>query len=203
LINGGIPPTPWWLVFASAFALIAAVAVRQVVTGESLVTLVFGAPAVLGVIGVIGVVLYNVHSASTQHHVSYYGQNLGDAVAAFSLVALALLLADALSRHAPRLRESRTTAVLVGLAAILASVAVFQVDGYVGPGSKTLASNQAALGFQTRPQWSDFDHTLDPLADTFLTSVDAVRVRSAASGAFPETWSYVDIENLDVFGQDS
>ncbi len=205
-INGGIPPTPWWLVFASAFGLIAGLAIRHVVTGDQLITLVFGAPAVLGTLGVIGVMAYNISSSAKPNApgtVGYYGQKLGDAVAAFALVGLALLLADALARSAPRLRVSRFQGAMVGLAAVLASVAVFQVDGYVGPKLQTIGGSQPAPGFLTAQQWTRLDHGLDPLAGAFLDAADATRAKSKELGVFPETWSYIDIENLDLFGESS
>ena len=186
--------------FASTFALIAAVAVRQVATGESLPTFVFGLPAVLGVAGVIGVIAYNL-AASTANPptVSYYGQKLGAAMIAFSFVGLALLFADAVSTFAPRMRASRSRSrvLLVGLAAVLTCVAVFQIDGYVGPGTTTVALNQSAVGFQTHQLWTHFDHSLDPVGNSFLDAADNTRVRAKESGVYPEQWSYIDIEGLD------
>ena len=41
------------------------------------------------------------------------------------------------------------------------------------------------------------DQPLDPLADSFLDSVDSTRARIAQTGELPETYSYVDIEGLD------
>ena len=195
LITGGIPPTPWWLVFASSFALVAAVALRQVLTRESLPTLLLGAPALFGAVGVIALIAYEL--GQPQGVVSYYGEKAGDALAAFSLVGLALLLADALSKIVPRLVGSRVQAVLVGVAAVLASVAVFQVNGYVGPRQSEIATGQAAPGFLAHAQWTSLPHTLDPIADSFLDSVDGTTARLAQTGGLPETYSYADIEGLD------
>jgi hypothetical protein len=199
LTNGGIPQTPWWLVLAATLALIAAVAVRQVITHETVISFVFGAPAIAGGLGVIALVAYELSSTPVGGvaAVSYYGEKLGDVVAAASLVALALLLADAMSRITPQLRQSRSRGVLVGLAAVLAGVAIFQINGYVGPRQQTLTQGQAAPGFVAQQHWSRFDASGDPLADSFLDAVDSTRAQIAQTGELPESFSYVSIEGLD------
>ena len=191
LINGGIPTMPWWLFVASTLMFIAAVAVRQVVTGDKLTTFVFGTPAVFGLVGVYW------YEVATNGYVSYYGEKLADAATALSLVGLAIFLAEVLSKYTPQLRQSRSRIALVGLAAVLTAVAVFQINGYVGPRQQTVASGQAAAGFVTYTQWMDQTATLDPLADSFLDAVDATRQRIAQTGELPEMWSYVDLEGLD------
>ena len=101
------------------------------------------------------------------------------------LVGLALFLADALARLAPQLRGSRSHVAMVALAAVVTSMAVFQIDGYAGPSAKTLAAGQAAPGFDAHEQWSAQDTILDPLADSFLDSrrLDARAAR--ADGELP------------------
>ena len=195
LINGGIPTMPWWLFVASALAFIAVIALRHAITGDRLTTFVFGVPAVFGTLGVIGVYWYEVSQPGGA--VSYYGEKLADAVTALCLVGLALFLADALSRGARHLRLSRSQYVTVGFAAVLIAVAVFQINGYVGPSQKTVADGQSAAGFQAYTEWMSQNSLLNPLADNFLDSVDATRVRIAQSGELPETWSYIDVEGLD------
>ena len=199
LTNGGIPQTPWWLVFASTFALLAAVVVRHVLTHETVVTFVFGAPAVAGGLGVIALIAYEIASTPFGQvaAVSYYGEKLGDVVAAVSLIGLALLLADAVSRFTPQLRESRSRALLVGMAAVLACVAVFQVDGYVGPRQQTLTNGQAAPGFMAHDHWSRLDTTTDAAAGSFLDAVDSTNAQIKRTGAVPESFSYVDLGDLD------
>jgi len=118
-------------------------------------------------------------------------------VTALCLVGLALFVADALARYMPQLRRSRSRVVLIGLAAVLGAVAVFQINGYVGPRQQTVAAGQGALGFQTYTQWMAQDRTLDPLADRFFLAVDATRARIAQTGELPETWSYIDTDGLD------
>jgi hypothetical protein len=194
LINGGIPTMPWWLFVASTLAFVAAIVMRHVVTGDKLTTFVFGIPAVGGGLGVIGVYWYEIASHG---YISYYGEKLADAVTALCLIGLALFVADVLSRYTPQLRQSRSRVVLVGLAAVLMAVAVFQINGYVGPRQQTVAAGQAAVGFQTYTQWMAQDTTLNPVADSFFDSVDATRTRIAQSGELPETWSYIDTEGLD------
>jgi hypothetical protein len=194
LINGGIPTMPWWLFVASTLAFIAAIVMRHVVTADKLTTFVFGIPAVGGGLGVIGVYWYEIASHG---YISYYGEKLADAVTALCLIGLALFVADVLSRYTPQLRQSRSRVVLVGLAAVLMAVAVFQINGYVGPRQQTVAAGQAAVGFQTYTQWMAQDTTLNPVADSFFDSVDATRTRIAQSGELPETWSYIDTEGLD------
>ena len=187
LTNGGIPPTPWWLVLGATFTLIAAVVVRQILTHETLVSFVFGAPAIAGGLGVIALVAYEIASTPPGGvaAVSYYGEKLGDVVAAASLIGLALLLADAMSRAAPHLFVSRSRALLVGLAAVLGCVAVFQLDGYVGPRMVTLTGGQAAPGFVAHEHWSRFDSTGDPAADAFLDAVDSTRRAGRANRSAP------------------
>ena len=132
--------------------------------------------------------------------IGYYGEKLGDAVGAASLVALALLAADALARVAPQLRESRARIALVGLAAVLASASVFQIAGYVGPGQQTLAKSglPSAPGFQAHEHWDTFDKSSDSVADTFLDAVDSTGLTIKQTGELPEEWSYIDLEGLDA-----
>jgi hypothetical protein len=199
LINGGIPQTPWWLVFAATFGLIAAVVVRQIVTRETVISFIFGAPAVAGGVGVIALIVYEIAStkAGQVAAVSYYGEKLGDVIAAASLIGLALLLADAMSKLTPHVRESRSRQWLAGVAAVLVCLAVFQIDGYVGPGQKTLTGGTAAPGLLARQHWSNFDKSADPLADSFLDAVDSTRAQIKQSGIPPESFSYIDIDGLD------
>ena len=161
----------------------------------------FGVPAVLGGVGVIGVIAYNISSHARGTSVGYYGEKLGDAVAAVSLVGLALLLADALSRSAPQLRAC----ALAGAArrprrgAGVASRCSRSTATSGRSHDRRSPAGQAAPGIR-RPTSSGprLDHTLDPVGDSFLDAVDATRARDRAdAGVLPEQYSYIDIEGLD------
>lgn len=183
LARGGIPAVPRWLVLASTAALSAAAVLRRATTGERAVS---AAVCSLGLVGIMAVVAVVAYQVASEGQVMYYGEKLATGVAAACLIALTLLVAEWVARH----RRSSTAV------AVLASIAVLQLTGYVGPQWRRLAAEQAASGFRAHEEWMTSPRRKGEELVRMLATAEALQVERAAPGA-DARWCYIDIDRAE------
>ena len=179
--------TPWWLVRRFRRSrFIAAIAVRQVLTGDQLTTFVFGAA---------GRARRRRRDRRASGTRSRSRQRRGEllrrearrrrdrAVASSGSPCSSPTRSPGVRRHLRRLavavRDSSASPPC------LIAVAVFQIDGYVGPEPEDARRRPGRAGLQTLRAVVSQNSLLDPLADNFLDSVDSTRARIAQSGSYP------------------
>ena len=123
-------------------------------------------PLCSATVGVIGVVAYNI-SSTPDHTVGYYGQKLGAAVSR-SRSSVSRCSSPMRSRGTRRRLQPRRVRVACWSASPRSwrRVAVFQVDGYVGPRQQTIAANAGRARIPDARNSGPVSITsLDPLAD--------------------------------------
>ena len=140
------PGTPWVLVGLSIAGLLLFVTVRRFRDEDGgLGLLLLAAPAVLGALGVLFLV---ASEYSVSNRVSYYGHKFATGVYGMCLVVLITALVTSFATS--KLRR-RLPTVAVAALACLASIALLEIDGYVGPfaNPNAIYPTQAKSGFQS------------------------------------------------------
>lgn len=189
---GGVIPVPWGLLVVCGAGLGALVVHRHVVSGDRAVTLVVGAPAYLGLGGLVLVLGYEVLSKGA---VSYYGQKLAVGVFVVDLLVLACLVAERLAQGDRRGRMSRPVMTTI---ALLAAVVALEIDGYVGPASRTLAASDVAAGVVSHEVLTAQPKT-SPGAAAMLGAARDAQEHEAPSKKSAGKWWYVN-PGFGVYG---
>lgn len=135
------PGTPWVLVVLSIVGLLAFVIVRRFTVRDRGLGFL-AAPALIGAAGVLFLVASEV---SVSSRVSYYGHKFAAGVYGMCLVVLLAVVASTFATST--LRRRLPTAAMAALACV-ASVALLEIDGYIGP-SANLNSTTLATGFKS------------------------------------------------------
>ena len=120
------PGTPWVLVVLSIAGLLLYVIVRRL-RGRDRSLWLLAAPAVFGALGVLFLVASEL---SVSSRISYYGHKFAAGVFGMCLVVLMTVLVGSFATS--KLRR-RLPTVATALLACLASIALLEIDGYVGP----------------------------------------------------------------------
>ena len=120
------PGTPWVLVVLSIAGLLIFVIVRRFRVGDGSLGLL-AAPAVIGALGVLFLVAEEIRESD---RVSYYGHKFAAGVFGMCLVVLTTVLVSSFATS--KLRR-RLSTVATAAFACLASIALLEIDGYVGP----------------------------------------------------------------------
>jgi hypothetical protein len=185
----GVWSSPPWHLLILSLALLAAIAIyRQSVHTDWATNVILGWTSIAGGGVIMVVAVYETHSASV---VAYYGQKLATAVFGVCLLVLACVLVSDVANNSSRRKLSKPAALI---ASVLISVAVLQIDGYVGPFPGALQSSSNAVGIYTH----------DMLRSVPLQSPDAERLINAAelSSNKPGQWWYIDpMEGSSQFGK--
>lgn len=145
-VNGTLPLPPWGLVIACIAALLLVALVRQSARSDYTTNLIIGLPAALAGIAVISLVAYTSSSAGA---VTYYGVKISAGMLGVCLALLAMVLGSDLA--ASKFRRSLPQ-VSAGVMAAILTIAVLQIDGYVGPASVALKSSYTAPGINVRDE---------------------------------------------------
>jgi hypothetical protein len=137
------PGTPWVLVGLTIAGLLIYAAVRQFTVGDRALGLVAATAAVAA----LGVVFLVASEFVAANHVSYYGHKFAAGVYGMCLVVLTAVLVSSFATS--KLRR-RLPTVAVAVLACLASIALLEIDGYVGPfvNPNSIYPTQAKTGFQ-------------------------------------------------------
>ncbi len=125
--NGGAPIPPWGPLFFSIAALIAVGIIRQRLRPNLPTNLVIISPAVLGILMFVAAAWYE---RSTVGAVVYYGQKFGSALFAICCIVLVTVVSNDLATMKVRQRLGLPAALV---ASVFVTLAVLQIDGYVGP----------------------------------------------------------------------
>lgn len=104
--------------------------------------------------------------------------------------SFAVLRSQTLERLGGRHRRSSTAV------AVLASIAVLQLTGYVGPQWRRLAAEQAASGFRAHEEWMTSPRRRGEELVRMLATAEALQVERAAPGA-DARWCYIDIDRAE------
>ena len=141
------PGTPWVQVVLSIIVLLLLLLVLMRFKGRKENLGLLAAPAVIGGLGVLVLVASEIRASN---HVSYYGHKFADGVFGMCLVALVTVLVSSFATS--KLRR-RLSAVAVAALACLASVALLEIDGYVGPFA-SVDNTALATGFRSHKLFS-------------------------------------------------
>ena len=136
------PGTPWLLVVLSTAGLLAFVIVRRSRVGDEGLALL-AAPAVIGALGVFFLVAEEIWASN---HITYYGHKFAAGVFGMCLVVLTTVLVYSFATSKLRRRLSM---VATAALACLASVALLEIDGYVGPFASVHGVTPAITGFKS------------------------------------------------------
>jgi hypothetical protein len=139
LTGSGIYPS-WGLLIVCVAVLIGVAVFRQASHPDLATNLIVAAPAVLGAVAAI---VLGVFEYSSVGIVAHYGQKFAAGVLGACLVVLACVVAGDLATTRFRRGFSIPSAVVV---TAMLTVAALQIDGYVGPLTGVLQSNDDAIG---------------------------------------------------------
>lgn len=190
--SGGVPQAPRTLFAVSTLVLVAAVVARTRAFGGRPASLVLASLSVLGAASVVGLVAYQVSSTGK---VLYYAEKLATGVAGACVIALALVAAEAVGRAREQPAASAKGKAAPVAMSVLASLAIVQMTGYVGPSWERVAHDDTALGFHVHRGWMSADIPGEAVAE-LLTTAEAVR-EIATRAEDTATWSYLDIDNVE------
>ena len=184
--NGGVPEQPWSLFVFCLTALICVVIVRHKVRPDRPTNLVLVAPAILGGAGLIA---FAVFESSSKSSGSYYGQKLALGAFAVCIIILACVVASDITVSSVRRRLAArplTSTLLAGLA----TAAMLQIDGYVGPVPGSLIASGLATGFNAHQALVRAQPSLAEIGDV-LTA--AALVHNRMPGGNNGQWWYLDL----------
>jgi len=182
-INAGAawtPGTPWVLVALSIAGLLIFVIVRRPRVGDGGLG-ILAASAVIGALGVLFLVAVEISAAN---HVSYYGQKFAAGVFGMSLVVLVTVLVSSFATS--KLRRRLSTVATAALAC-LASIALLEIDGYVGPFVNVHTIQLATTGFKSH-EVIDAAPVASGEADVLIASAQLAQDRPTSG----TRWALID-----------
>ena len=174
------PGTPWTLVVLSIAGLLIFVSVRRFRVGDGGVGLL-AAPAVIGALGVLFLVTEEVRESNG---VTYYGHKFATGVFGMCLVVLATVIVSSFTTS--KLRRRLSTVATAALAC-LASIAVLEIDGYVGPFVNVKSIQQPTTGFKSH-EVIDAAAVVSEEAHDLLTSAQLAQDRPTSG----TRWAFLD-----------
>jgi hypothetical protein len=175
------PGTPWVLVALSIAGVLLLVAVKRRRGTDDSVWLL-AAPTVIGALGVLFLVASELKVSS---HVTYYGHKFADGVFGLCLVVLMTVLVGSLATSS---RRGRYSTVAVAALACLASIALLEIDGYVGPFAR-VGNAALATGFDSHKLFSPTPEGSGE-ASALLASAHVAQDRPLSG----KHWAFIDPE---------
>jgi hypothetical protein len=195
LVAGGGINAPWVLLIVCVALLIVVAILRQVWRSDLTTNLIVGAPALLGGAAVLAVAVYELETVGS---VSYYGQKFAAGLLGVCLLVLACVLASDIAWSKFRHRLSMP---MVAVATVILTVAVLQVDGYVGPPTSIFSGYHEALAIPSHDYLTGAPST--PLY-TWQLIVSAQIADDSQAKYHDEQWWYIDpIPLSDGLGYDN
>ena len=139
-VAGGVGGEPWFFLALGIAGLIGIALVRQAVHPNIPANVALAAPAILGGLAVLILVTLEVSSKGT---VTYYGKKVATGVVAVLLIILGGVIASQICNSNLRRRLSDLS---VAVMALLVTVPILQISGYVGPSPSALLGSPAVAG---------------------------------------------------------
>jgi hypothetical protein len=178
------PGTPWVLVGLTVAGLITFAVGRRFKVGDGGLGLL-AAPAV---IGGLGVAFLAVTEISSSHNVSYYGHKFATGVFGMALIVLVTALVGSFATS--KLRRRLWTTAIAGLAC-LASIALLEIDGYVGPVAIAKGAT-LATGFKSHQSIQASNILFGGEAGELIASAQLAQDRSASG----TRWAFIDPDSF-------